>query len=167
MCHPICYVSIVPQQHGHLGYLWRMIRQPILWLPHWYLKLFSLVSINHSLCSCKSNNRHVAPLGHIILIPSQSVFLLFHECCTLSRQSTNTICIVFGLTRSGLEPTIYHTRGEHANHNTTVCYVSIVPQQHGHLGYLWRMIRQPILWLPHWYLKLFSLVSINHSLCRN
>ena len=67
----------------------------------------------------QSANRHVAPLGHIILIPSQSVFLLFHECCTLSRQSTNTICIVFGLTRSGLEPTIYHTRGEHANHNTT------------------------------------------------
>jgi len=27
----------------------------------------------------------------------------------LSREATNTKCIVFGLTRSGLEPTIYHT----------------------------------------------------------
>jgi hypothetical protein len=25
-------------------------------------------------------------------------------------------CIVFGLTRPGLEPTIYSTRGEHTNH---------------------------------------------------
>jgi hypothetical protein len=27
--------------------------------------------------------------------------------------------VVFGLTRSGLEPTTYRTRGEHANHYTT------------------------------------------------
>jgi hypothetical protein len=27
--------------------------------------------------------------------------------------------IVFGLTPPGLEPTIYHTRGEHANNYTT------------------------------------------------
>jgi hypothetical protein len=33
----------------------------------------------------------------------------------LSRGATNTNFIVFGLTRSGLEP----TRGEHANHYTT------------------------------------------------
>ena len=33
--------------------------------------------------------------------------------------------IVFGLIRSGLEPMIYRTRGEHANHYTTdaVCFV--------------------------------------------
>jgi hypothetical protein len=36
----------------------------------------------------------------------------------LSGEATKTNCIVFGLTRSGLEPTIYHTRGEHANHYT-------------------------------------------------
>jgi hypothetical protein len=34
--------------------------------------------------------------------------------------TTNTNFIVFGLTRSGLEPTIYSTRGEHANHYTKV-----------------------------------------------
>jgi hypothetical protein len=34
-------------------------------------------------------------------------------------EATNTNFIVFGLTRPGLDPTIYHTRGEHANHYTT------------------------------------------------
>jgi hypothetical protein len=38
------------------------------------------------------------------------VFLLSH-----SGEATNANCIVFGLTRSGLEPTIYRTRSEHAN----------------------------------------------------
>jgi hypothetical protein len=33
-------------------------------------------------------------------------------------EATNTNCIVVGLTRPGLEPTIYHTRAEHANHYT-------------------------------------------------
>jgi hypothetical protein len=37
----------------------------------------------------------------------------------LSGEATNTNFIVFGLTQPGLEPTIYHTRGEHANHYTT------------------------------------------------
>ena len=37
----------------------------------------------------------------------------------LSREATNTYFIVFGLTRPGLEPTIYRTRGEHANYYVT------------------------------------------------
>jgi hypothetical protein len=37
----------------------------------------------------------------------------------LSREATNTNFIVFGLIRSGLEPTICRTRGKHANHYTT------------------------------------------------
>jgi hypothetical protein len=36
----------------------------------------------------------------------------------LSGEATNTNLIEFGLTRSVVEPTIYHTRGEHANHYT-------------------------------------------------
>ena len=64
----------------------------------------------------QSADRHVAPLGHIILIPSQPVFVLSPQCCVLSGEATNTNFIVFGLTLSGLEPTIYRTRGEHANH---------------------------------------------------
>ena len=34
----------------------------------------------------------------------------------LSGEATNTNLIVFGLTRPGIEPTIYRTRGEHADH---------------------------------------------------
>jgi hypothetical protein len=37
----------------------------------------------------------------------------------LSGEATNTNFIVFGLTRPGLEPTIYRIRGEHANDNAT------------------------------------------------
>ena len=37
----------------------------------------------------------------------------------LSVESTNTKFIVFGLTRPGLKPTIYRTRGEHSNHYAT------------------------------------------------
>ena len=36
-----------------------------------------------------------------------------------SGETANTNFIVFGLTQSGLEPTIYLTQGEHANHYTT------------------------------------------------
>jgi hypothetical protein len=34
-------------------------------------------------------------------------------------EAADTNFIVFGLTRPGLETTIYSTRGEHANHNAT------------------------------------------------
>jgi hypothetical protein len=44
---------------------------------------------------------------------NQSLLFLLNA---YSREATNTNFIVFGLTRPGLEPTIYHTRGEHANH---------------------------------------------------
>ena len=37
----------------------------------------------------------------------------------LSGEATKTNFIVFGLTQSGLELTIYHTRGKHAYHQTT------------------------------------------------
>ena len=50
----------------------------------------------------RSAESHFAPLGYIILIACQPVFVL----SLMLRAST----------RSGLEPTIYHSRGEHANH---------------------------------------------------
>jgi hypothetical protein len=37
----------------------------------------------------------------------------------LSGEATNTNVIVFGLTRLGIEPKIYHTGGKHANHYST------------------------------------------------
>ena len=42
----------------------------------------------------------------------------FNTTC-LAEKQLYTNCIVFGLTRSGHEPTIYRTRGERANHYTT------------------------------------------------
>ena len=37
----------------------------------------------------------------------------------LRGEATNSNFVVFGLTRSGIEPTIYHTRDKHVNHYTT------------------------------------------------
>jgi hypothetical protein len=75
--------------------------------PSWIL--YSVRSLKQ-----QSADRHVAPVGHIILIP-----ILSHKCCALSGEATNTNFIVFVLTRSGLEPTIFRTRREHANYYTT------------------------------------------------
>ena len=55
-------------------------------------------------------------LKHIILIPSLFLLLLSY---VLRREAANAIFLVFGLTQPGLKFTIYHTRGEHANHYTT------------------------------------------------
>jgi hypothetical protein len=83
-------------------------------------KPISLVGFNSAISlKQQSADRHVAPLRNIILIPSQRVFALAPECCLLSGEATNTNFIVFGLTRSGLEPMIYRTLGEHTNHYTT------------------------------------------------
>jgi len=43
----------------------------------------------------------------------------------LCGEATNTNFIVFVLTRSWFEPTIYHTLGGHAKHNTTNVVVGI------------------------------------------
>ena len=46
------------------------------------------------------------------MIPSKPVFALSAKCCVLSGEVTTTNFIVFGVTRSSLEPTKYRTRGE-------------------------------------------------------
>jgi hypothetical protein len=75
----------------------------------------------------QSAGRHVAPHGHIILIPSQPVFARSPYWCVLSGEATNTNFKVFGMTRSGLEPTIYCARGEPVNlHTTAVGFVCIL-----------------------------------------
>jgi hypothetical protein len=52
--------------------------------------------------------RNVAPLQHIILIPSQPIFDLAPQWCVLSGDTATTNFIVFALTQQRLEPTIYH-----------------------------------------------------------
>jgi hypothetical protein len=63
----------------------------------------------------QSADRHVAPLSWFRA--NQSMLFLLNAACLTEK--TNTKFIVFGLTRPGLEPTTYHTRGEHANHYAT------------------------------------------------
>ena len=66
----------------------------------------------------QSVDRHVTPLGHIILIPSHhSLLFLLNAACLAEKQQIPSL--VFGLTRPGLEPMIYRTRGEHTNHYAT------------------------------------------------
>ena len=50
---------------------------------------------------------------------SKSISLSSFSLMLISGEATNTNLIVFGLTRSGLKPTIYRTRGKHANHYST------------------------------------------------
>ena len=54
-----------------------------------------------------------------ILYPSFNINSLLKGFDNQLSNKQHTNFIVFGLNRSGLEPTIYNTRGEHANHYTT------------------------------------------------
>ena len=78
------------------------------------MDIYSASSLNH-----QSADRHVAPLGHIILIPSQQVFALTPQCWVLSADTAYTKLIIFGLTWPEIELMIYRTPGEHANSFTT------------------------------------------------
>ena len=69
-----------------------------------------------------NNSPRLVMLHHsdtLFWFSSQPVFALSPSCCMLRGEATNTDSIVFGFTRWGLEPMIYHTRGEHPNHYTT------------------------------------------------
>ena len=83
----------------------------------------------------QSTGRHVAPLGQFyqwsnkIIINSTRTHYSDSEpaslcsfslmLCVYSGEATNTNFKIVGLTRPGLVPTIYRTRGEHANHYAT------------------------------------------------
>ena len=69
--------------------------------------------------------RHGTPLEYIILIYIQTSFAL----------TPNTMCLVqnrlaFGLTKAGLEPVIYISRGEHAYYPTENGWSTIVRYQY-------------------------------------
>jgi hypothetical protein len=44
----------------------------------------------------------------------------------LSGEARHTNFLVFGLIQPGLEPTIYHTRGEHITHQCGKKYITLV-----------------------------------------
>ena len=94
--------------------------------------------------------KHVAPLWHIILIPSQPVFALSPWCCVLGGEATNIIFVVFGLTRPGLEPTIYRTRGEHVNHYATDVVIFLIMYLAVRTTYIYIYILLVILLRKFW-----------------
>ena len=53
---------------------------------HAYLDFYSASSLEQ-----QSAGKHVSPLGHIILIPNQSVFILTPKCCVFCGETTNTL----------------------------------------------------------------------------
>jgi hypothetical protein len=71
-----------------------------------YLDCYSVSSLQKQQSVC----RHVASLGHIILIFSLIMY-------TYRRSNKNNF-VVFGLNRQGHEPTIETTEDEHASHYT-------------------------------------------------
>jgi hypothetical protein len=76
-------------------------------------------SIEISLREAKFNTSNTQLHDNLL---SSAMFQLYHDENKLDdnfRFVANTSVIVFGLTRSGLEPTIYRTRGEHSKHYTT------------------------------------------------
>ena len=90
--------------------------------------------------SASSLKQQSAPLGHIILIPSQPVFAFSPYCCMLSGEATYIIFIVYGVTQSGLEPKIYHIssrvchRCSSKNEKTKFCILT------GIIIVIWRFI---------------------------
>ena len=68
----------------------------------------------------QSEGRHVAGHSETLLW-----FRVDQILCLLIKDAANTNFIVIGVTQPGLEPTIYHTRVEHANHYTTDAAISL------------------------------------------
>ena len=85
----------------------------------WWGPFFFLTNTLSWMFYSAETRRHVVPLGHIILIPSQPVFAFFPWCCVPSGEARHTNLIVLGLTQPRPKPTSYHSRGEHANHYAT------------------------------------------------
>ena len=55
----------------------------------------------------QTTNRHVVPLGHFIMIPTQPILAITPLYCVLSGEAATTNIIVFGLIRPGVESQVY------------------------------------------------------------
>ena len=111
----------IPSVHLKQGYmLAHWVTNQFQWAPRypWSIGQWPTMPIG------KSGPGYGALLGHIIPIPRQLVFVLTPKCCVLSGETRNNNFIVFGLTPSALEPTIYSFRGERANHYNTKAVVT-------------------------------------------
>jgi hypothetical protein len=59
-----------------------------------------------------------------MMLPSKPVLDLYLYCYVFSLEIANTNFIIFGLTWSGIESTIYHIRFEHAYNYITESFIS-------------------------------------------
>ena len=118
----------------------------------------------------QSAGRHVAPLG-THFPDSEPTSICSFSLMLHSGEATNTNYIVFGLTRSGLEPTIYRTQDEHANHYTTdavdifsINIKNVLKFKHDifHIGLL--IISQPISHLGFAFGRYGSLLIITRQI---
>ena len=85
-----------------------------------------------------------------------------------SGQATNTNFIVFGLTQSGQQLTVYGNRGEHATHYTTDAVYPLHNYNPLFVGRLMSYLRLKYLCLfAHYlrYLCLFTHSGVQHILC--
>jgi len=78
---------------------------------------FNEMKLDFDIVDHWNNSTRVDMSFHSIPIPSQPIFAFKPYSCVLSGEANNTNFIVFGLTRPGLETTIYLTRGERGNNN--------------------------------------------------
>ena len=79
--HPVLHRLLLEKKKERLLF---NANSAISQLYHGELDFYSASSLKQ-----QSAERHVAPLGHIILIPSQPVFAISTECCVLSGEGSN------------------------------------------------------------------------------
>ena len=79
--HPVLHRLLLEKKKERLLF---NANSAISQLYHGELDFYSASSLKQ-----QSADRHVAPLGHIILIPSQPVFAISTECCVLSGEGSN------------------------------------------------------------------------------
>ena len=89
------------------------------------------LSLTFNVPAHKSNSpqeRHATLTRNIILTLAvgRPVFALTPNCCVHSEEATYTNLNVFGLTRSGSEPTTFRIRGEQAKHYTTGAFLCVM-----------------------------------------
>jgi len=69
--------------------------------------MFSMIAIVRTQCKNTLLVDIVDQFEHIILIPSQTAFVLIPYCCVLIEEPADTNTIVYSLKGPGLETTIY------------------------------------------------------------
>ena len=104
--------TIIQQYHGENKLL---VNEMIMMSALYYTNKLSLIYIVLAHCNNSpqlDKSLHAGTLSRFRA--NQSLLLLLSAACLPEKQQIPSF-IVFGFTQTGLEPTIYHTQGEHIN----------------------------------------------------